>query len=418
MPGICVTTMAHDPGADRTLRILQVMKWISPREDTGGKIRSFRLGRALASFAQVDAIGYVLPGEEPDGSEEALDCYRHLWKIPACRGRTAIRQTAAALVEGFSLRTARFFPHVLSHGIEKLLGEKHYDAIQAEELPPMSSVGRLSTELPVLYSSHNIESELSLRLFRHRHPLLKMLAGRESQRTAGEEKNALRRAQACIVVSSRDRDAFRRMDTENRVPIHVLPNCAQDRFQPGPPVRGDKGVLVVGAFGWYPNRDGIRWFVAHVLPRLRRDLPRVPIRIAGSAISSRFARELRRQGLEVFADVADILPYLQTARLLCVPLRIGGGTRIKIVEAWAAGLPVVSTSLGAEGLPCRNGLDLLIADEASGFAAAVRRILEEEDLYHRLREQGLTRATDFRWAGLARPLQEIYRNVLKNRMDG
>jgi glycosyltransferase involved in cell wall biosynthesis len=245
-----------------------------------------------------------------------------------------------------------------------------------------------------------------------------MFAGRESHRTAEEERKALQRAQACIVVSSRDRDAFRRMDPASRVPLHVLPNCAQDRFQPGPPIRAEKGVLVVGAFGWYPNRDGLRWFAAHVLPLLRRNLPRVPIRVAGSAIKGRFARELRSQGLEVFADVADILPYLQTARLLCVPLRIGGGTRIKVVEAWAAGLPVVSTSLGAEGLPCRNGLDLLIADEASGFAAAVRRILEEEDLYHRLREQGLKRATDFRWTGLVRPLQEIYRNVLKNRMDG
>ncbi len=410
--------MAHDSGNGRTLRILQVMKWISPQEDTGGKIRSFRLGRALSSFAQVDAIGYVLPGEEPDGSEEALTCYRHLWKIPACRGRTAIWQTADALAQGFSLRTARFFPQVLSHSIEKLLGEKKYDAIQAEELPPMSSVGRLSMELPVIYSSHNIESELSLRLFRLRHPLLKIFAGRESQRTAAEEKQALRRAQACIVVSPKDRDTFRRMDPDSRVPVHILPNCAQDRFQPGPPVQADKGILVVGSFGWYPNRDGLRWFVAHVLPRLRRDFPRVPIRIAGSAINSRFARELRRQGLEVFADVTDILPYLQTARLLCVPLRIGGGTRIKIVEAWAAGLPVVSTSLGAEGLPCRNGLDLLIADEASEFTTSVRRILEAEDLYHRLREQGLTRATDFRWAGMVRPLQEIYQNVLKNRMDG
>jgi polysaccharide biosynthesis protein PslH len=406
------------PQATKTIRILQLMKWLSATEDRGGKIRSFRIGRALSSFAQVDAAGFVLNGECPDGSKDHLSHYNRLYPLPICRGSAAVGEVMTAFAGGLSLRTARFFPRMFGSFVEHVLRETRYDAIQVEELPLMSSIGVLYPDLPVVFSSHNIESELSLRLFRRRNPLFRLLANMEYKRTIQEETKAVALARACLAVSERDCEALRLLSNRNENPIHVLPNCAHDRFQPSDREKPGKGLLFVGTFDWYPNREGLLWFMDEVLPLLRKHSPTVTVRVAGSGIRLPLRRKLERAGIEIHSDVPDILPFLQEARLLFVPLRIGGGTRIKIVEAWAAGLPVVSTTLGVEGLPYRPGVDMLVADDSVAFVAAVRRLLEDDDLYSNLRLEGLQKARDFRWSSLTSPLAEIYKNVLKDREVG
>lgn len=402
-------------GALTTMRILQLVKWLSPWEDTGGKIRSFALGRALASFARVDAAGFMLPGEQPAGNENHLVHYGQLYALPVCRGAEALRQLAAAAAGGLSLRTARFFPGFFASFVEKILRDTAYDAVQVEELPLMSSLRSLDAKLPVIYSSHNLESELSRRLFEQRGPLFKLAAKWEYQRTVAEERSALSRSHAVLVVSERDRKALIGLSPDSAGSLYVLPNCAQDRFQPSGREKSGQEILAVGAWGWYPNQEGLLWFVNCVLPLLRKDSPAVTVRVVGSGMGADFRRTLIRQGIEVHADVADTLPFFQQARLLFVPLRIGGGTRIKILEAWAAGLPVVSTPLGAEGLPCRSGTDVLIAGEAAEFAAAVRQLLHDDALYAKLRRAGLQQSLQFRWSSLEAPLRQVYEPWLKSR---
>ncbi|PKN53646.1 MAG: hypothetical protein CVU55_00550 [Deltaproteobacteria bacterium HGW-Deltaproteobacteria-13] len=403
------------PAIIKTVRILQLMKWLSPAEDTGGKIRSFRIGKALSSFALVDAAGFVFPCEEPNGKEDHLSHYNRLYTLPVPRGARSVLQAMTSFAGGLSLRTARFSPGEFGQFVERILRETSYDAIHVEELPLMASLSSLSLDIPVIFSSHNVESKLSLSLFRRRNPLLKLLSDIEFGRTVQEERNAVLRARSCIAVSERDRHSLSRLLKENVTPMHVLPNCAHDRFQPSSGEMHGKGILTVGSFGWYPNRDGLVWFMDKVVPLLRKQIPSVEIRVAGSEIHPPLRRKLERQGIDVHVDVPDILPFLQEARLLFVPLRIGGGTRIKIVEAWAAGLPVVSTSIGAEGLPCRPGVDVLIADDAAGFAAQMGRLLKDDGLYGKLRSEGLKKSRDLRWSGMSSPLAQIYKNVLKDR---
>lgn len=390
------------------------MKWLSPAEDTGGKIRSFRIGKALSSFALVDAAGFIFPGEEPDGKEDHLSHYHRLYTLPMLRGARSVRQALTSFAGGLSLRTSRFFPGAFGSFVDRILRETAYDAIHVEELPLMASLKSVSFDIPVIFSSHNVESELSFRLFRRRNSLFKLLADIEYGRTAQEERNAVGRAHACLAVSERDRHALLRLSHGNVSPVHVLPNCAHDRFRPSPSETPGKGLLTVGAFGWYPNRDGLLWFTEKVLPLIKKQNPSATVRVAGSGIELPLRKKLEQQGIDVHPDVPDVLPFLQEARLLFVPLRIGGGTRIKIVEAWAAGLPVVSTSLGAEGLPYRSGIDVLVADDAASFAAEIHRLLEDDGLYRKLRSEGLKKSQDLRWSGMDASLAEIYRNVLKN----
>lgn len=393
------------------MRILQLMKWLSPREDTGGKIRACRIGRALSTFAKVDTAGFVPPGERVDGTEEHLSHYGRLFPFPAGRGVWMLRDTLAAFAGGLSLRSARFYSSKFKSFVEKILLENRYDALQVEELPLMAALDGLNPGIPLVFSAHNVESELSPRLFRRRNPLFRLLADLERRRTAKEERQAADRARACLVVSEGDRQAVKRLGT--RSPIHILPNCAQDRFRPPDSGFKGQGLLAVGAFGWYPNVEGFLWFVDDVWPLIRKRTPGAVLRVAGSGITRSFRRKMERRGIEVHGDVPDILPFLQGARLLVVPLRIGGGTRIKIVEAWAAGLPVVSTAQGAEGLPVRPGTDILIAADGAAFAAAVGRVLDDDGLCGKLRSEGLKNARKYRWSRLAPSLEAVYRDILE-----
>jgi glycosyltransferase involved in cell wall biosynthesis len=175
---------------------------------------------------------------------------------------------------------------------------------------------------------------------------------------------------------------------------------------------GSGEALCVACFGWEPNVEGARWFLGEVLPLLRSQGPGCTVRFVGSAIDSSLRAAIRAAGCAYEADVPATLPFLQRARVAIVPLRSGGGTRMKIVEAWAAGVPVVSTALGARGLAAADGADVLLASEASAFAAAMRAVIEDDSLYERLRANGLARVAELRWGNFAPLLEELYTSLV------
>jgi glycosyltransferase involved in cell wall biosynthesis len=147
-----------------------------------------------------------------------------------------------------------------------------------------------------------------------------------------------------------------------------------------------------------------------VLPRLRQQVGCV-IRFIGSLVPAALASDLAAAGCAVHADVDDVLPFLHRARAVFVPLRTAGGTRLKIVEAWAAGVPVVSTPLGAAGLDAVDGMDVLLAADARQFADALQRVIEDDGIYIRLRENGLRRAATLRWSQQAPLIEAAYRTA-------
>ncbi len=391
------------------MQILHVLKWLSPVEACGGQIRALHLGRSLASFAEVDAVGF-LPRRQLSGEDnQNLKHYRQLFPIPLPEKIKAMREIACSSLAGASLRTSRFFPNYLYTFINKLVMEGSYDAIQVEELPLMSAVLKMNTGIPIVFSSHNVESELSSRLFKKYNSALRLFAGIEQRRTLREERKALSASASCLVVSERDRQQFRELSGSAQLPpIHVLPNGVPERFSPAKQPAKRAGILISGSFGWYPNKNGLHWFLDFVLPQIRRIHPDLPIRVAGSGIKSQIQQRLQKKGISVHCDVPDMLPFLRQAQMLLVPLRIGGGTRIKIIEAWGAGLPVVSTSLGAEGLPCAHERDILLADRPEDFANSINRLLIDAELRETLAANGISAANGLRWPALNGPLGNVY----------
>lgn len=402
------------------MKILQLMKWLPLGEDAGGRIRAAHLGRSLASFAGVDAMGFVAPGETIDANPGRHDHYDRLFPIPLPPSPKRFGRTLAGLAAGLSLRSSRFFDREMVRSLRMALQRGHYDAVQAEELPLMSVARSLSPDIPVVYSAYNVESELSSDLvFRGGVPL-GPAAWLEKRRTRREERSALAHSAFCLTVSEKDKDALRRLGVGIDVPIHVLPNCAPDRFvpEPEPATIRESDILVVGSFGWFPNWDGLRWFMNRVLPLVRERNAGVRVLVAGSGLSPGRRRQIESRAVEVRPDVHDMLPLFHRSHMMVVPVRVGGGTRIKIMEAWAAGLPVISTSIGIEGHDHRSGEDCLVADDPAALRDAVTRLLEDPLLHGRLRAAGLKNARGRRWSDLTPELERAYREALRGRENG
>jgi glycosyltransferase involved in cell wall biosynthesis len=183
----------------------------------------------------------------------------------------------------------------------------------------------------------------------------------------------------------------------------VVPNGVDtERFSPTP-LRRDPVLVFTGTLSWGPNIDGMQWFCAEVLPRLRAAVPEVRLDIVGFDPLPEVSALARVPGVELHTNVPSVLPWLERARVAVVPLRIGSGTRLKALEAMAAGRPVVGTSVGLDGLGIRRGVHALVADEPAAFADAVVEVLNDDGVAARLSAAGAEHArARFSWDAIGR----------------
>jgi glycosyltransferase involved in cell wall biosynthesis len=225
------------------------------------------------------------------------------------------------------------------------------------------------------------------------------------------ERHLLRSPATVLVCSEEDAALIR----ARGVDVQVVPNGFDlpEGGSPDRPTNRPPTVAFWGLMAYRPNADGARWLVHEVLPHLKRLLPDVVVRIIGSG-----GQELglpQSSEVEVLGFVEDLEAPLATVDVAVVPLRIGGGTRIKIIEAWARRIPVVSTTVGARGLGAHDGRELLIADDTRLFAEAIERLVRDEGLRGRIVEEGAMRAASMTWAEAEGRLRRVLGDVLAQR---
>ena len=229
----------------------------------------------------------------------------------------------------------------------------------------------------------------------------------EQARWRRAERAALAGSRMALVCSDADRSLAYAADN-----VHVVGNgfdtpceVVDHRSVGHPPT-----LTFWGLMSYPPNRDGALWFLTNVWPIVKQQLPAARLRIIGSG--SEQLGISTGNDVEVHGFVDDLSPWLTASDVAIVPLRMGGGTRIKIVEAWANGLPVVSTTIGAHGLRLDGSNDLLIADTATEFADAVVRALEDTGLRDRMIDAGIERARSLDWQTVEQRVEELVRAVL------
>lgn len=259
---------------------------------------------------------------------------------------------------------------------------------------------------------HNIEYEVLRRTAGGEGGSLRRLYnGINMRKLRREEWHAWRTFDGCTVTSAHDEALLLR--AAPGTPTAVIPNAVDlDFFQPRAAPAAPNTLLFFGAQNYFPNADGLRFFLQDILPLLKAAVPGAKLRVVGHTPPS--FRSLSSESVEMVGFVEDIRVEIERAAAVIVPLRIGGGTRLKIIEAMAMGKPVVSTRQGAEGLEVTSGREVLLADEPAAFAGAVARVLKDETLARSLGAMARRLVEDkYGWEAAVQRLEQFHERVLQ-----
>jgi hypothetical protein len=290
--------------------------------------------------------------------------------------------------------------------VERLARSTPFDLVHAEQLQALPQA--LAARLPLVLRAQNVESDLWGAASRRRGGLAGRLLAAEARRLAAAEGAAVRRAAATVALTPADAARLAELaGTGARVHAVAAP------FPPRLPVGkaalfGDPPVILLGSAGWLPNADSAAWFAASIWPDVRRALPGAVLHVFGEAVPV----EQPATAVVAHPPPSDSAEAFAPRAILAVPLRIASGVRMKVLEAWARGVPVVATPEAVAGLDATHGCELLVAQDGAEFAAALARLHREPALARALVAAGRQRlAAHHAPAAVAARLTEIYAAV-------
>jgi len=279
----------------------------------------------------------------------------------------------------------RFWDHELQLIVDRLLQEEHFDIIWVNFVAMAVYLerwlGRHAERPLLLLDQHNVDEIVWKRLlFRSSKPVQKIFAALQLQKVRRFQKRWFPRFDAILSVSLEDLELTKRYVEATQTELWVAPNGADvGYFQPVERQArggGTPRLIFGGSMDAVMNEDAVSWFVRDILPRVRSQIPTVQFWIVGRNPPSTVRKLAEQPGVRVTGGVPDIRPYYQQADVFVAPVRLGGGTKLKVLEAMAMGLAIVSTTVGAQGLAIESGRHAFIADDAEAFAEAIIKLLE------------------------------------------
>jgi sugar transferase (PEP-CTERM/EpsH1 system associated) len=391
--------------------------------DKGGKLRTWHLMRHLAARHEITYLSFSEPSQRDEHRTGMREVCRRLETIPRtdpAKGTLSFYADAARyVVDPIPYAVAKYRSPAYAARVRALLETGTFDAVVCDFLPP---VVNLPAELlcPSILFTHNVEAEIWRRHVEHAtNPMARQLLTRQWQRMLRFERDALSRFDVVLAVSEADGETFERLyPGALRAPVQVVKTGVDTRyFAPLPevPVRRSH-IVFTGSMDWLPNEDGMIHFAQEILPRIRRSEPEATLGIIGRSPTPAVRRLADGAGVEVTGSVDDVRPHLAEGSVYVVPLRIGGGTRLKIFEAMAMAKAVVSTSIGAEGLPVSDGTDIILADDPDSFATAVVGLIRDADRRRRIERAARRLVVEhYDWSAVA----QDFENALKgDRLQG
>jgi sugar transferase (PEP-CTERM/EpsH1 system associated) len=398
------------------MRVLQFAPRICWPLDTGAKLRNYHLARVLSRQARVALLAFT---DHELSSDSLAELYDQVITVPRDSAYTPAK-VVRGLLGRTPLTVLNYTTDSMKRALEELLSENDFDIVQMESIHLMSylPILRQTRRRPIVVCDwHNIESELMQR-YSEREPgfLRRAYATRTARLMSEFEKRALREFDAHVTVSQRDADHLRVLNPEAR--IFVIENGVDTAFYSEHEMeRGDGSpahrIVFVGSMDYHANIDGAVNFARQVWPRVRDRLPQLTFTIVGKDPSAEVRELSQLPGIEVTGTVDDVRPFYRDAIAAVVPLNVGGGSRLKILEAMAAGVPVVSTTLGAEGLEVRHNENILIADTNEQLAKAIIKLVENEARREELIAAGRELVSSrYDWSGLGNELFRAYEKLL------
>ena len=377
--------------------------------DKGGKLRTWHLMRHLKTRHDITYLSFTDPAQTDEHRIGMRAVCSRLETVPrsdAGKGTLRFRVDAARYIfDPKPYAVAKYRSRAYSARVHELLRSERFDAVVCDFLPPLVNLPhRLAC--PAILFTHNVESEIWRRhVETATNPVSRELLRQQWGRMLRFEQNALSRFDLVLAVSDADRRTFERLYPASlRAPIHVVQTGVDSEyFTPAGDHQARYAHLVfTGSMDWLPNEDAMVYFVREILPRIRQTEPTTTLSIIGRSPTPAVRRLAHEYGVEVTGAVDDVRPHVAAGSVYVVPLRIGGGTRLKIFEAMGMAKAVVSTSIGAEGLPVTHGEDILIADEPAAFANEVVRLIRDAAFRQRIASAARTLVVErYDWSAVA-----------------
>ena len=369
------------------MRLLWVKSGSLVPLDTGGKIRSFNLLKELARRHEVTLFTFY--AEQPDDTHADLTRYfQHVialpFPIPDAGSAGDYFNYAKNLFSTRPYSMSKYCKPWVAAKLREHLRDHTYDVIVCDFLLT-AAVIPWDVPAPVVLFTHNVEAVIWRRHFEvSRNPIWKAVSWREWYLIDQFERRMLARADSVLTVSENDKRIFSRFINPAKITV-VQTGVDLDYFHPSAEPEQAQRLVFTGSMDWMANEDGIFYFVEEIFPLVRCEISNAELWVVGRKPSDKLkALATSSSGVRVTGTVDDIRPYVWQSAVYVVPLRIGGGTRIKIFEALGMGKTVVSTTIGAEGLPVTHGEHLILADTPADFARESVRLLRDPTARARL----------------------------------
>lgn len=405
----------------RPLRIAVLDEELPFPATSGKRIRTFNLLRRLADRHQIT----VLCHRNPDAAEAAAadDAFRSLGietvivdrTVPAKSGPVFYARLAGNLLSPLPYSVTSHSSPALAEAVRRFAAKNRIDVWHCEWTPYAQvlrdAFGKRFPASCWSVMAHNVESLIWRRYAEtEANPMKRWYVRKQLEKFEAFEKWAYSNASVPVAVS--DEDAALMQEQFGVGEVAVVENGVDTEFfRPQRDVERDPSrLLFLGSLDWRPNQDGVNLLLNEIFPRVRREVPNATLALVGRHPPEWLrVQAAATPGVRLHANVPDVRPFLATCGMLVVPLRIGGGSRLKILEALASGTPVVSTRIGAEGLKLTHGRDLHIADGSEELAAAIvrgiRHPYELEDAAENGRRVVLQQ---YDWNQLAEKMDEVW----------
>jgi len=414
------------------MKILFLISQLPYPPDTGAKIRSFNLIKALAKAHSITLVTYGAREVEMEKIRRLAELPVKITLVPMGNGNPymlAFRN----LFSRYPYSVDKYYSAGMAGEVAKLLESEEFDLIHCDSLQMSRNVLKFK-HIPKIMTEHNIESQILERVAYNETNIFKRLYFYiQYLKLRRYEVFACRQFDRMIAVSEEDKRYLARFIPENH--ISIVPNGVDTEFfspQPtthNPPSR-KFSLIYTGSMDWQPNDDAMIYFIRDVYPLIKERLskseiarndenssPQITLTIVGRDPSSALQKlALSDRSIKVTGRVEDVRPYVANSPVFIVPLRIGGGSRLKILEAMAMGKAVVSTSIGCEGLEVTDKKNIIIADKPGDFADAVTFLLRDREYAGRLGKAGRKLVEErYDWKIVSNKLDEAWDGVMSRR---
>ena len=394
------------------MRLLWVKTDLLHPVNSGGRIRTYEMLREIRKHHDVDYVALDDGSTPPEALEKFGEYATTIDLVPQTRvdkqGLPFFVDLAKNLASADPYVLDRYRSPELARRIERASGRGDIDVLVCDFLFPARDIPR-SIATPKVLFQHNVEARIWERhaqvgrTFLHR-----AYFGSQYRRMKAAERQLCQGFDWVVAVSEDDANVFRNQYGIRNV-SSIPTGVNTDVFTISDPVkRRDGSIVFLGSMDWMPNIDGVRWFVREVLPAVRQEIPHATVNVVGRNPSPEITALAELDGVTVSGTVPNVKPYLNEASVFVVPLRVGGGTRLKIYEGMATGIGTLSTTIGAEGLPLQPGKHIRVADDATAMARATIEMLKDPTATNAM---GLAAAeyvrSNFGWSGVALEFMRI-----------